>query len=418
MTSAPVVSVVIPVFNNWEMTRDCLESLARHAGIVPFEVILADNGSTDATATDAASLGRSLFGGSFHLLRQERNLGFAGAINAGAAHASGDFLYLLNNDTLLPDEPFSPLLDALGEDPSLGAAGPLLLYPGGERVQHLGIAVSHGVKSVHLYHLFPAVHRVVARKRRLQAITMAAFCVPRALFDKLGGLHEGFVNGMEDIDFCVRMGREGLGCSVVPQTTVLHLTSQTAGRFDHDGPNSRLLASRCGQSLAPDLNLLAGEDGFELHFTPWLDPYLVPGPDLAKELDAALADDFSVDRAAELVEREPCWERGWNQLAGHCRETGDVSGELAALVRKSAFIPTPETFAAMRDAASRAGDHARLAALDGQDERIRAVVSRPASLRSQARGSIRRAEDTNNPGLAAILSDWLDENFPEQGGAS
>ena len=418
MTATPVVSVVVPVFNNWAMTKDCLESLACHVGSAPFEVLLADNGSTDATATDADALGRSLFGGNFHLLRQERNLGFAGAINAGAAYASGDFLYLLNNDTLLPDEPFSPLLDALGADPSLGAAGPLLLYPGGERVQHLGIAVSHGVKSVHLYHLFPAAHRVVARQRRLQAITMAAFCVPRALFDKLGGLHEGFVNGMEDIDFCVRLGREGLGCTVVPQTTVLHLTSQTPGRFDHDAPNSRLLASRCGQSLAPDLNLLAGEDGYVLRFTPWLDPYLTPGPDLERELDAALADDPSVERAAELVEREPCWERGWDLLAAHCRETGDASGELAALVRKSAFIPTPETFTAMRDAAARAGDQPRLAALAEQDGRIGSVLSRPASLRAQARGAVRRAEETGNHQLSAILSDWLAANFPEQGGAS
>lgn len=418
MTAKPVVSVVIPVFNNWAMTKDCLESLARHVGTIPFEVILTDNGSTDGTATDADGLGRTLFGENFHLLRQERNLGFAGAINAGAARASGDYLYLLNNDTLLPVEPFTPLLEALRSDASLGAVGPLLLYPGGERVQHLGIAVSHGIKSVHLYHLFPASHRVVARRRRLQAITMAAFCVSRALFEQLGGLHEGFVNGMEDIDFCVRMGREGLGCAVIPETTVLHLTSRTEGRFDHDGPNSRLLASRCGESLAPDLNLLAGEDGYELRFTPWLDPYLVPGPELAGELDATLANDPPPERVAELVEGEPCWEQGWDRLADHCREIGDVPGELAALVRKSAFIPTPETFAAMNDAAARAGDQGRLAVLADQDSRIEAVLSRPASLRAQARGAIRRAESTGNPGLAAILRDWLAANFPGDGSAS
>ncbi len=349
------------------------------------------------------------------MLRQEHNLGFAKAINAGAAQASGDYLYLLNNDTIVVSDPFAPLLETLWTDASIGAVGPLLLYPGGDRVQHLGIAISHGIKSVHLYHLFPASHPVVARKRRLQAITMAAFCVERGLFLRLGGLFEGYVNGMEDIDFCLRMGREGLGCAVVPETVVHHLTSQSAGRFDHDGPNSRLLASRCGELLTPDLNMLAGEDGYCLRFTSWLDPYLGLGRERAAEIESVWLAEPDRDRLAGLLLQEPCWERGWDRLIRHCRENGDTAGVLSLLVQKSAFFPTPETFAAMKQAAVLAGDASRLAALADQDDRIGAVMARPLSLRAQARGAMSRAGAVGNDGLAAILTDWLAENFSPDG---
>ena len=197
-----------------------------------------DNGSTDATVTEAEPFGRSLFGERFRLVRREENLGFARATNLGAARARGRYLYLLNNDTVVASDPFAAPLALLQGDPTLGATGPLLLYPGGERVQHLGIAVPHGIKSVHLYHLFPAAHPVVSRPRRLRAITMAAFCVEHALFDQLGGLFEGYVNGMEDVDFCARMGREGLSCAVAAGAVVHHLAGQSAGRFARDLENS------------------------------------------------------------------------------------------------------------------------------------------------------------------------------------
>lgn len=412
MAPTPLVSVVIPVLNNWELTRECLSSLRAHGGGTDHEVLLVDNGSTDATVLEAEPFGRSLFGERFRLLRREENLGFARAINLGASRARGRYLYLLNNDTVVAGDPFAAPLALLKETPGLGAAGPLLLYPGGQRLQHLGIAVPHGIKSVHLYHLFPASHPVVTRPRRLRAITMAAFCVEHALFDQLGGLHEGYVNGMEDVDFCARMGREGLFCAVAPGAVVHHLAGQSAGRFARDLENSRLLASRCQDLIRPDMAALALADGYLLRLTPWLDPYLVPLPEREAELDAAFAARPDPASLPGLLEDEPCWKRGWDLLAGHFQVSGDAAGEARVRARQSAFVPTREVWAALADAARRAGDEGRLALLADQDARLRAVMARPAALRAQARAALARAEQDGDGQLAAILGGWLDENFP------
>ncbi len=410
MADAPLVSVVIPVCNNWELTRACLSSLRAKAGAVPLEVLLVDNGSGDATASEAGPLGRALFGGGFRLLRREENLGFARATNLGAREASGRYLYLLNNDTAAATDPFSAPIALLQSDPGLGAAGPLLLYPGGERIQHLGIAVAHGVKCAHLYHLFPATHPVITRPRRLQAITMAAFCVERALYERLGGLCEEYVNGMEDVDFCARMGRSGLACAVTPGAVVFHLAGQSAGRFARDAANSRLLAARCADLLRPDMDALARADGYLLRLTPWLDPYLVPEPGREQELNAAWEARPDVEVLPGLLDLEPCWRRGWEAWAGHLAAAGDFAGETRVRARQSAFLPTPETFAALAVAASRAGDRERLAKLAEQEERLRAALSRPAALRAQAKASLSRAESLGNEALAGLLRDWLNEH--------
>ncbi|MGL1863644.1 MAG: glycosyltransferase [Pseudodesulfovibrio sp.] len=402
----------MPVFNNWELTRQCLASLREHVGEIPNEVLLVDNASTDETATEAAGFGESLFGHSFRYLRQEKNLGFARAINLGANQASGKYLYLLNNDTITVSDPFSAPLDLLQSNQDLGATGPLLLYPGGERVQHLGITVPHSIKSVHLYHLFPANHPVVTKQRRFQAITMAAFLVERDLFLRLDGLHEGYVNGMEDIDFCARMNQEELYCSVAPEAIVHHIAGQSAGRFAQDIHNSRLLGSRCSQLLKPDMNIHAENDGYALRLTPWLDPYLVLGKELSTAMNSTWDTTPAPASLPELLQREPCWERGWELLADHCNNSGDMAGELSALVQKSAFSPTLPTFAAMNDAALRAGDQARVDSLAEQTTRLDAILSRPTSLRAQARGIMSRANDAGNDSLAAIMDAWITQHFP------
>lgn len=93
------VSIIIPVWNLWDMTAACLRSLAMHTREENVEIVVVDNGSTDATTTELEALGRALWGAAFCPVRLTANLGFAGGCNAGAAAATGDLLFFLNNDT-------------------------------------------------------------------------------------------------------------------------------------------------------------------------------------------------------------------------------------------------------------------------------------------------------------------------------
>ena len=179
-------SIIIPAWNLWETTASCLHSLARHdAGM---QVVVVDNGSSDATGPELEPLGRKLFGDRFLRVRLPENLGFAAGCNAGARAADGDALLFLNNDTQVSPGWLPPLEEALAA-PGVGAVGPLLLYPDG-RTQHCGVSFTllGGVR--HLYADFPGEHPAVRREHPLQAITGAALLLRRARRRFLRGLRQ------------------------------------------------------------------------------------------------------------------------------------------------------------------------------------------------------------------------------------
>ena len=93
--AAPTVSVIIPVFNKWEYTRQCLQRLAENTTDVDHEVIVVDNGSSDGTAEGMAAWPDV----NVRYQRNAENLGFARAVNQGARLGRGRYLMFLNNDT-------------------------------------------------------------------------------------------------------------------------------------------------------------------------------------------------------------------------------------------------------------------------------------------------------------------------------
>jgi len=347
-TPRPVISIVIPVWNNWELTADCLQSLALHGPDFPTQIILVDNGSTDATSSRAPLMGASLFGEAFVYLRWEDNRGFAKACNAGAAAASGMYVLFLNNDTVVTSGWLPPLLDAMKEDRQLAGVGPLLLFPDdgsvrSGRVQHLGIATTPAPDFLHLYELFPASHPVVRKRRSLRVITAAALLMPAGLFKARGGFFEGFVNGMEDVDLCCRIAMDKGRFSVIPDSVVYHRTHATAGRFDHDAQNLHLLLQRC-RNIGEDMTRYLEEDGYEPHFTEWLS--LTPGlPEArAKALDLEWGKEESPDTLIGVLEAEPLWDAGHARLAMLLSAAGRIEDAAAAAYLRSLLCPGIEAY--------------------------------------------------------------------------
>ncbi|MDR2123383.1 MAG: glycosyltransferase [Desulfovibrio sp.] len=321
MSETPQVSVVIPVFNGWEMTRDCLNSLRGHTAGADYEVVVADNGSGDATATELEPLGRALFGERFRLLRFPENRNFGPACNAGARAAAAPLLFFLNNDTLLTPGWLPPLVQALNDDSSLGGVGPLLLYPG-DTVQHLGI--SFALRTVaHLYSRFPADHPAVRRRRKLQALTAAALLLPKKVFFDAGAFYEEYRNGYEDVDLCLQIRyRLGFSLSCIPESAVVHLESRSAGRRDGEDANSALLTRRCGGTFIPDRHLHGVKDGFE--------PFISDDFDIRLRMKAADEDALEAEAAGRdlafrcaLARRHPLWAGGRARLIGDLEKAGN-----------------------------------------------------------------------------------------------
>lgn len=404
MSERARVSVIIPAWNLWQMTAACLQSLAEHTPAGFLEVLAVDNGSHDATLTELEPLGRALWGAAFRRVRLPKNLGFAKACNAGARAATAELLFFLNNDTTLTPgwlEPLSRLFD----DPALGAAGPLLLYPDGT-VQHCGIYITPFLRVGHLYEHFPGAHPVPRKARPLQAITGAAIMLRRTVFQDCGGFCEEYVNGFEDLDLCFSLRRKGLKVAVAGQSVVYHHTSQTPGRFEHDTQNGGLLMRRWGQSLRPDLHCLAALDKYRMCIGPSLSCWTALSESREQALNAACAGK-AFDEAAcrALLEEEPLWLGGRLLLMQRLEEQGQRPAALAAGMAALRFFPQAELQRRVLRLARKEGLHDALPPL------IRSVQTElednAERCRPQVQGARRRAYAEGDTALAEILNAWL-----------
>jgi GT2 family glycosyltransferase len=248
-------SVVIPVYNQASLTRQCLAALvASPPEVAELELVVVDDASSDSTSQVLAD-----YEGRVRVVRNERNLGFAGACNRGAANASGEWLVFLNNDTI----PQPGWLDALlryasGRD-GIGVVGAKLLFPNG-RVQHAGVVFAKSQAPHHIYAGFPADHPAVNKSREYQVVTAACALIRRELFEDAGAFDTAFVNGYEDVDLCLRLRRLGHEIHYCHESVVSHLESATRD-YLADPANFRLFLERWSGDVYQDDFRYYLEDG-------------------------------------------------------------------------------------------------------------------------------------------------------------
>lgn len=253
--AAPECSIVIPLFNRVELTRQCLTALAEVTADVRYEVVLVDNGSTDDTPRLLEALS-----GNLQIVRNEQNLGFARACNQGARVARGRHLVFLNNDTVPLRGWLRALLDAADARPDCSIVGSKLLYPDGS-IQHAGVVFNHAGQAHHVYAHLPGDFAAANHPRELQVVTAACMLIRRDAFEAAGGFDEGFRNSFEDVDLCLRIRERGGRVLYEPRSVLFHLESQTEGRHTHDTANGTRLAKRWRHvSLADQVRVLL-EDG-------------------------------------------------------------------------------------------------------------------------------------------------------------
>ena len=119
----PLVSVIIPVYNQFRFTHHCLAALARDLGGPPFEAVVVDDGSEDGTRQLLCA-----YPGVRRVLN-EQNLGFIASCNRGSAEARGDYLVFLNNDTQVQPGWLDALIGTFEERRDAGLVGSRLNLP-------------------------------------------------------------------------------------------------------------------------------------------------------------------------------------------------------------------------------------------------------------------------------------------------
>jgi len=336
-----ICTVIIPVFNKWELTRDCLTSLAATAPAESLRVIVADNASSDETAQACPVLGRELFGSAFQYLRFEKNRNFGPACNAAAKLADTDLLFFLNNDTVCSPDWMPPLVEAL-DNPRTVGVGPLLTYPD-DTVQHLGIAFWPAGETVgHYLRHIPATHLLARRRRRFKAITAAALMMERRRFLEVGGFCEEFINGFEDVDLGLRLTSDGSHMTVIPESRVTHLESQTPNRHEGEDINRVVLSRRCELKACMDLDVLTGRDGLILKVDPDLHAMVTVSEkrDLELLLQFKKSGDNRQKQLCSLLQEEPLWEKGYLFLSDVLEKRGELLEALRTSLWGSCLIPS------------------------------------------------------------------------------
>jgi len=252
-------SVIIPVWNRCELTKECVQALANTTQDVSWELIVVDNHSTDGTQAFLATLG-----GDVQVIRNQDNLGFAKGCNQGAHAARGKYLVFLNNDTVPLKGWLKALVDEVERHPDVAIVGSKLLYGDGT-IQHAGVVISRRhLMPYHVYRQLPGDHPAVNRRREFQVVTAACMLIRRERFHEAGGFDEAFRNGFEDVDLCLKVRERGHRIIYQPSSALYHLESQTQGRKLHDDANARLLQARWGRCWwLGDEDRYYHEDGYK-----------------------------------------------------------------------------------------------------------------------------------------------------------
>ncbi|RKO65548.1 glycosyltransferase family 2 protein [Desulfofundulus salinus] len=212
-----LTSIIIPTRNQLSLTVLCLENIIKYTP-EPVEIIVVDNGSTDGIREYLRSVSE------IRLLENGRNLGFAAACNRGLAVARGDYLLLLNNDTLVTPGWLSGLISHLKKYPGAGLVGPLSNCGG--VTQTMPVAP-------------PSLDRLEEFSRRLAlqnrgqcrpVPVLSGFCLlfTRRVLNTIGGLDPRFNPGnFEDDDFCLRARLAGFVLLVAADVFVYHFGQRT-----------------------------------------------------------------------------------------------------------------------------------------------------------------------------------------------
>ncbi|CAN7565295.1 glycosyltransferase family 2 protein [Pararhizobium sp. LjRoot255] len=267
------VSVIIPTRDRAELLSACIEALFRTTRADDLDVIVIDNESrepeTEALFASYAEDHR------FRRLPLPGSFNFSKASNLGVEHARHELVLLLNNDI----DPIGPgWLDQLVaelDDPRIGAAGALLLFPSGY-AQHAGVTLGAGSVARHTFHFrHPDAGEdfgLMQQRQEMSAVTAACLLTRRSLWLQVGGMdEEGLVVAFNDVDYCLKLRAIGKGIMWTPHARLFHHESVSRGADDTPEKLARFAAEekhmheRWGSALLadpfynPNLSLTAGD---------------------------------------------------------------------------------------------------------------------------------------------------------------
>ncbi|MCE3602894.1 glycosyltransferase [Massilia sp. P8910] len=237
-SATPLISIIVLNWNGATILRDYLDSMLRIDWLHSYELLLVDHGSTDASLEVAAEYAARL---PLRVLARGVNFSFSASNNYAAAQARGPYLVFANNDLVMLHDCFAPMRAHL-DDERVGAVGLKLLEPlvnGADSwrfiTHHQGVQFKtdqlpgKGGRYYAPMEVGEQPHADLAGCYDLPVATGALLMCRSEDFRAVGGFHEGYVYGMEDVDLCLAL-RLKLGKTILCDTAAVALHNRSATR--------------------------------------------------------------------------------------------------------------------------------------------------------------------------------------------
>ena len=219
----PLVSIIVPAYNKFELTYHCIASIALSFNKTSYEVILADDCSTDDT-TEAETIIENLV-----VSRNPENLRFLRSCNRATDLAKGKYIVFLNNDTEVTSYWLDELVDRMEKDPSVGMTGSKLLNTDGSLQEAGGIVWESG-KPWNVGRNRNPVSPEFNYAREVDYLTGAAMCIRAELWESVGKFSEELVPCYyEDTDLAFKVRDAGFKTVYIPHSVVIHFEGKSHG---------------------------------------------------------------------------------------------------------------------------------------------------------------------------------------------
>lgn len=225
------ISIIIINYNTPNLVLDCLESIKNNLVNINFEVIVVDNGSKAESRIQNDKFKKMFPSLNFQLLTLQTNIGFGGGNNFGAKYATGEILWFLNSDTIVPENNnIEMIIEKFNSDTKVGILSPVLYND----------LVCKNIQP-DFFANFQSLRSIVLRKPKsnqnfqdnffeTDVVVGASLFIRRKVFEQIEGFDQNIFMFMEDDDLCFRTKELGYKVLVAAKARIVHLQGKSIKR--------------------------------------------------------------------------------------------------------------------------------------------------------------------------------------------
>jgi len=236
INGTPLITIVIPNKDHASDLKRCVTSILEKSTYTNYEIIIVENNSTDKKTFDLYEELKET-SEKIKVVEFKGEFNYSEVNNFGVSFAKGEYILLLNNDTEVISVNWLEEMLMYAQREDVGAVGAKLYY-GDKTIQHAGVVIGLGAHRTagHTHYKMPKDNLGYMGRlcyaQDVSAVTGACLLVKKSLWDKVGGLDTDFKISLNDVDFCLKLRKEGYLNVFTPFAELYHYESISRGLDD------------------------------------------------------------------------------------------------------------------------------------------------------------------------------------------